>query len=548
MPQGLIIFDADEHIVVVNKALLDMYALPEEKIKPGCRFIDYLQHRYDRGFLQCEPHLYRKDILSRTSENSASAATGTTADGRTVAMTWKGIPGGGWIVTHEDITARTLLEDRLSFLAKHDELTGLPNRAYLLDKIQSVLPSRRVDDNGIAIFMIDLDRFKEINDSLGHAIGDLLLKEVANRLRTSLRETDFLARLGGDEFSILVPAKGAEREAAHIAQKIVATLTEPFELSGHECRIGASVGISLAPKDGIDAEELLKNADLALYRSKADGGGTYHFFERYLDQQMQTRRKMKSALRTAVDSNEFELHYQPLLNLEENRIRSFEALIRWNRPGYGLVPPLDFIPLAEDTGLIVDIGAWVLNTACLEVKNWPEDIGVAVNVSAAQLKNDRFVEVVKNALEDSNLDAGRLELEVTESVVLADHACAHDVLTQLHALGVKLALDDFGTGYSSLATLRSFPFSKIKIDRSFVQELEGHNMEAEPFVRTIVDLGSNLGMRTTAEGVENIAQLAQVRAMGCTEIQGFYLAAPRPASCISELIEAVNQEQKQATA
>ena len=539
-------FDADERIVVVNRALLDMYELSEDVVAPGVSFIEYLEHRASTGLLLRDPYSYREEIVSRISENSIHSTTGRTADGRSVSIVEKGLPGGGWIVTHEDISERARLESELSFMARHDTLTKLPNRACLRERVQEILQERRVDDHGWAIHMLDLDRFKLINDTLGHPIGDRLLKKVARRLTDAVREDDVVARLGGDEFVVLQALQQDEYDAETLARRLVKALEAPFNIAGHECRIGTSIGIALAPKDGRDFDELLKSADLALYRSKDEGRGTYHFFEPALDERMRAKRRMEIEMRKALAAQEFELYYQPLVNLEADKICTFEALLRWNKEGFGQIQPADFIPLAEETGLIVDIGEWVLETACLEAMAWPNSIGVAVNVSAVQFRNEGFYETVKNALERSGLEPSRLELEITESVLIDDDSYASDILPKLRQLGVRLALDDFGTGYSSLSTLRQHKFHKIKIDRSFVKDIQSSDAEADTIVRTIINLGLSMGLTTTAEGVENVRQVSQVREMGCTEIQGYLISTPRPASELNGLIEVVDQRREAA--
>lgn len=538
LPQGLIMFDADENIVVVNRALLDMYELSDEVVQPGCSFIDYLKHRAETGLLIRDPYEYHTEIVSRISESSVYTTTGRTSDGRTVAIVEKGLKGGGWIVTHEDISERTRLESQLSFLARHDDLTKLPNRAALRERVQDVLQERRADDCGFALHMLDLDRFKLINDTLGHPVGDLLLKDVAQRLTQVVRDGDVVARLGGDEFVVLQVLHRDDHEAEVLAQRLIDALVAPFTIAGHDCGIGTSVGIAMSPRDGADFDQLMKSADLALYRSKEDGRGTYHFFEPELDERMRARRRMEIELRQALNAEQFEVHYQPLYNLAANKICAFEALIRWNKPEQGLVPPTEFIPLAEETGLIVKIGEWVLHTACRQAVKWPSNIGIAVNVSASQLKQGGFLETVKEALDQSGLEPGRLELEITETVLLDSGSYASETLPKLRDLGVKLALDDFGTGYSSLSTLREHPFDKVKIDRSFVKDIQSSGDEAATIVRTIISLSQSMGLMTTAEGVEDPEQLALVSEMGCTEAQGYHISKPRPVSELNELVQA----------
>ncbi len=545
LPQGLLMFDRDERIAIVNRSLLEMYNLPPEIVKPGCHFTDYLEQRAATGLLKRDLHEYRAEIIARVKERCVYTTTGMTADGRTVAIVERGLEGGGWVVTHEDISDRVELETKLAYQARHDALTNLPNRLLLCERVQQALAGRRADDRHWALLMLDLDRFKEINDTLGHSTGDSLLKEVADRLTASVREGDIVARLGGDEFVIFQCLRHDDFEAEAMARKVIDIISQPFDIKGHHCRIGVSIGIAVAPRDADDLEHLLKHADLALYQSKAEGRGVYHFFEKSLDDLAQSRRKIEIGLREAIACAEFQIYFQPQYKLSSGTICSFEALLRWNKPGSGMVPPSDFIPVAEETGLIVEIGEWVLTTACCEAIKWPSDIGVAVNVSPAQFKDRNFVQSVVNALQSSRLAPERLELEITESVVLEDNIRVLEAFMRIRELGVKLALDDFGTGYSSLTTLRKYPFEKIKIDRSFVEGLGGEG-NTEDIIRSVAGLGLSLGLVTTAEGVENQEQLDRVRDIGCDEIQGYLMARPRPASEIPELLRAVDHRSEDA--
>ncbi len=406
--------------------------------------------------------------------------------------------------------------------ANHDVLTGLPNRAFFRKALEAAL-SRRGDR--VAVLCLDLDGFKTVNDKYGHAAGDQLLIEVGRRIKKSLRGTDTVARLGGDEFAVVELAVQRPSDASALAKRIIDALTAPFEIFGQRITCGTSIGIALSPDDGVSTDELLQKSDLALYRSKNEGRGTYRFFEQDMDARMQERRRLELDLREALDNSEFELQYQPIVNLESNETCAFESLIRWNHPVRGLVSPGDFIPLAEETGIIVAVGEWVLQQACTEAASWPMPYGITVNLSPIQFKTGDIVQTVKQALASSGLEARRLELEMTESVFLLNSDSTLATLHRLRDFGVRIALDDFGTGYSSLSYLQNFPFDKIKIDRSFVSNLS-KGKESIAILHAITSLARTLNMTTTAEGVETEAQLDIVRGEGCTEMQGYLFSPP----------------------
>jgi diguanylate cyclase (GGDEF)-like protein len=447
--------------------------------------------------------------------------------------------------THALIEANRLLEAQIAEsrrsaaevqrLVHHDALTGLANRVGFRQQLERTLARVRRHGECVAVLCLDLDHFKSVNDTLGHPVGDILLKQVAERLRACARDTDTVARLGGDEFVVIQAALRAPEDASALAVRIVEALRNPFDLDGQQVAISTSIGLSTAPGDGMDPDELLKNADLALYRAKADGRGTYRFFEREMDERAQARRQIELDLRNALITSAFELHYQPLVSLRSEEITAFEALIRWRHPERGLIPPADFIPVAEETGLIVPIGEWVLTQACREAMGWPEHIKVAVNLSPAQFKSRRLLDAVTDALASSGLPASRLELEITETVLLDSNEVVLGTLNRLRELGVRISMDDFGTGYSSLNYLRSFPFDKIKIDRCFVRDLASHH-DCAAIVRAVAGLGLSLGMATTAEGVETQEQLERLRAEGCTEVQGYLLSPPKPAGDVAQML------------
>lgn len=541
MSQGLCMFDRQQRVVVTNERYLEMYDLSPEQAKPGTSFHDLLKHRIEQGSYAKgpTPDEYIAELLACIQGGKTWSKVTELPDGRSIAVSNRAMPGGaGWVATHEDITERRQAEARIAHLAHHDVLTDLPNRALLRERLEQAVAAMRQGGRRLAVLMLDLDRFKDVNDSLGHPIGDALLKTVALRLRGCVRETDTIARLGGDEFAVVQRTSDPAADSVVLARRIQEAVSAPFDLEGHHMLIGTSIGIAISPGDGEDPDELLKNADLALYRAKSEGRGTYRFFEPEMDQRMQARRCLEKDLRSALINGEFTLHYQPLVNLQRDEICGFEALLRWHHPVRGNVPPADFIPLAEDTGLIVPLGEWVLRQACTEAATWPGHLKIAVNVSPAQFKARNLAEVVVRTLAATGMAPQRLELEITESVMLQDETAAFCTLTRLHDLGVRIALDDFGTGYSSLSNLRKFPFDKIKIDRSFVSDLSAANVDALAVVQSVAQLGVSLGMATTAEGVETKEQLDHVRAEGCTEMQGYYICPPSPAKDIERLIQA----------
>jgi diguanylate cyclase (GGDEF)-like protein len=444
-------------------------------------------------------------------------------DGRTLFITFQPLLGGGWVQVERDITEQRRADEKIRYLARHDSLTGLANRAVFNDVIAEELARRPKES--IGLLCLDLDHFKSVNDTLGHPIGDALLKIVAQRLQTHARDGDIVARLGGDEFAVLQLGGEQPAAAARLSKAIIEALNGTYEISGHHVKVGVSIGIAIAPTDGNDSEMLMRNADIALYRAKSDGRGVFRFFEAGMDEQMQARRQLEMDLRQALMAGQFELHYQPLVDIPTQTINACEALLRWHHPERGLVPPDNFIPLCEEIGLIVDIGEWVMETACKEACLWPDEISVAVNVSPVQFGSMRLVNAVERALEKSGLPAHRLELEITESVLINDTAHTLDLLHRLKALGVRISMDDFGTGYSSLSYLRRFPFDKLKIDRTFIGDL-ARDPESSAIVRAVIQLANTLGMSTTAEGVENIDQRDLLQALNCKQFQGFLVSRP----------------------
>jgi diguanylate cyclase (GGDEF)-like protein len=430
---------------------------------------------------------------------------------------------GGWVGTYEDITERHRAEENIAHMARHDALTELPNRLLFHEKMADGLARVDSSKESMAVMCLDLDNFKAVNDSLGHPIGDKLLQRIAQRLCKALGGIDTIARLGGDEFAILHAVKSLS-DAEDLARNLISAVSEPIVIDGQEITTGISIGIAVAPENGRTSDQLMKCADLALYRSKSQGRNTYRFFEPVMDVQVQVRRALETDLRRALAAGEFHLAYQPQINLSTNELIGFEALLRWTHPERGPVSPADFIPVAEEIGLIIPLGQWVLRQACEEATKWPSNMKIAVNLSPVQFRGRGLVSTVTQTLAAAGLSADRLELEITEAVLLEQDEANISTLHQLRALGARIAMDDFGTGYSSLSYLRSFPFDKIKIDRSFVFDSTGQQGEA--IIRTIAELGSTLGIETTAEGIETAEQLQLVRRAGCTEGQGYLIGRP----------------------
>ncbi|MDB5633259.1 MAG: Diguanylate cyclase, partial [Tardiphaga sp.] len=470
-----------------------------------------------------------------------SVTTMQTADGRSIQISSRPVADGGWVATHEDITERRRTEEKIAHLAHYDALTDLPNRTQFRGELDREL--KRVERGAqCAVLYIDIDEFKGINDSLGHQVGDELLKAIAIRLRGCVRGSDIVARLGGDEFAIVQTGVETHSDITDLVARIYGAIREPFECLGHRLLTDASIGIALAPRDGIDLDSLLKNADLAMYGAKEDGRRTYRFFEPQMDAKVKARRTLELDLRHAIADGGFvkggfEVYYQPLVNLRDNVVTGCEALLRWRHPERGMISPAEFIPVAEEIGVISQLGEWVLATACMEAASWPDDIKIAVNVSPIQFRCSLLALHVAAALAASNLPAQRLELEITEAVLIRDDEIALAILHRLRALGVRIALDDFGTGYSSLSYLQRFPFDKIKIDRCFVTDIaEPHGSSS--IVQAVVNIAASRNMTTTAEGVETEQQKELLRALGCTEMQGYLFSPARPAAEVRQLISA----------
>jgi diguanylate cyclase (GGDEF)-like protein len=536
MPHGLSMFRADGRLAVMNHRFSEMMNLSDDFVQRGADVSDICSACVVAGSISAATAQ-----LIRTEIQSSQAGDIITSDpdfakNRALSWTFQPMVGGGTVVLVEDITERKDAEARISHLARYDELTELPNRVNFRDEIGRLLAIQQGADQLSALLFVDLDQFKQVNDTLGHPCGDQLLCTVADRLREMLRPEDFVARFGGDEFVVFQQNIHSDDDAAALARRIVDRLSERYQIDNHLVEIGASVGIAMTAAS-ISADTLLKNADMALYRAKADGRGTFCFFRDEMAQTVEARRILELDLRKALANEEFELFYQPLVNLKSGKIATCEALLRWNHPVRGTVSPIDIIPVAEDMGLIVDLGRWILRKACMECMKWPDAVSVAVNFSPQQFHQRDILSEVRYALEVSGLPAHRLEIEITESSLLRNTQLTHDVLSQLQSLGVRISLDDFGTGYSSLSYLHNFPLQKVKIDRSFLEGID----TARPLtlLRGVARLSADLGMSVVVEGVETNEQLELISADGAvTEAQGYLFSRPVPAVRVRQLLNA----------
>ena len=537
MPHGLCMFDADSRLAVMNHRFGEMMRLDENLVSRGANAEGVLLECVNAGTISAVSGTIIRSEIENTQAKDIITTDPDIARGRSLSWKFQPMAGGGAVVLLEDITERRNAEARITHLARFDELTGLPNRVNFRDEIERLLAASHVAEQSSALLFVDLDQFKQVNDTLGHPCGDQLLCAVADRLRAMLRPEDFVARFGGDEFVVFQQNISSPDEAAGLARRIVDHLSERYKIDNHLVEIGASVGIALTSPEGVSADTLLKNADMALYRAKADGRGTFCFFREEMAQTVEARRNLEIDLRRALANEEFELFYQPLVNLRSGRISTCEALLRWNHPLRGTVSPIDIIPVAEDMGLIVDLGRWILRKACMECMRWPEAVSVAVNFSPQQFHQRDVLSEIRYALEVSGLSANRLEIEITESSLLHNTQLTHDVLSQLHELGVRISLDDFGTGYSSLSYLHNFPLQKVKIDRSF---LEGIDTDRPlTLLRGVARLSADLGMSVVVEGIETNEQLELINAEGTvTEAQGYLFSRPVPALRMRQLLNA----------
>ena len=524
MSQGLCMFDGRLRLVVCNTQYAEMYGLTPEQTKPGTPLCAILEARAAADNVPEDVQGFVARSLQRVAQ-ADSRIIDTLRDGRIVSVTHQSMNDGGWVEIHQDITSQKRAEAKLAHMAQYDLLTGLANRALFMARTNEALARMRDHGEEFSVLMLDLDRFKTVNDSLGHSVGDSLLKLVARRLQDMTPDNDSVARFGGDEFAILYQKDGA----IDLANRILATIAEPYDLDSRTVTIGTSIGITSAPQDGTDADTLIKNADLALYKAKSGGGDRYRLFEASMEVEARERQELEDDLRQGIARDEFELHYQTIFDVGRQECCAVEALVRWRHPKRGLIAPNHFIALAEESGLIVPLGEWILRRACADAVKWPPHFKVAVNLSPAQFEQSALLATLKTALADSGLPAKRLKLEITETVLLQGSEKILSLLHEIRNLGVSIVLDDFGIGYSSMKYLQMFPIDEIKIDKSFIQSMTNHT-DCAAIVCAIAGLGRSLDIETTAEGVETMEQLMFLRTAGCQLAQGYLFSRPVPAS------------------
>jgi diguanylate cyclase (GGDEF)-like protein len=534
MARGLSMFDADKRLIVCNAIYREIYELPEELVQPGTHISELVAYHAKKESGDDSPenrerqHKWIDRHVAELARGKSFTHTQYLKNGRIILVTNQPLADGGWVDIQEDVTEKTRAQERIAWLARHDPLTETANRFHLRELLEQEIKDL-ANGSRLAIHLIDLDRFKEVNDTLGHAAGDALLKAVAKRMRSTVRENDFVGRLGGDEFAVVQAGVLADEQVSSLAVRLLKVLNAPFRVLGHTVQVGASIGVIMAPEHGTDPDSLLKKADIALYRVKSGGRGDYAIYRQEFEQVANDRAGLENDLRSALSAGQLELHYQPIINLDRRQVTGFEALMRWRHPKLGLISPANFIPVAEKMGLIIEMGEWALHRACQDATSWPATIRVTVNLSALQFVDGDAATATASALTKTGLAADRLELEITESVLMQNEERTLETLGKLRDLGVRISLDDFGTAFASLSYLRKFAFDKIKIDRSFVCDL-GERKDCVAIVNAVTGLAKALEIGAVAEGIETVEQLEKVKLAGCNEVQGFYFSQPVPAT------------------
>ncbi len=543
MSQGIMLVTKDRRIPIINRRCGELLDLPATMIETPPQFDQLAQYQSRRGDFHGP---MTPEVLTPLDDDRPYHASEQSAvleyqkpDGVVIEVRNSPLPDGGFVQTFTDITKRREAEAHVARLASEDPLTGLPNRRVFRSALEKMNAQRRLDEAGhsidFAVLFLDLDRFKVVNDTLGHRVGDMLLKEVAQRLKASLRATDILARLGGDEFAVVLPSIESRAAIEALANGIVESVGQPYEIDGHRIRSSVSIGIAIGPLDGTNADDLLMAADLALYAVKSDRRGTYRFHQQSMNEEVNNRRQIEMDLREALERGQLKLHYHPVIDLRRNVVAGFEALARWNHPVKGAIPPGLFIPVAEDCGLILPLGKWALAEACRAAAQWPGDLRIAVNLSPVQLASPELLATIQQILAETALPPERLELEITERIFVEDNEKTLSTLHRLKGLGIRISMDDFGTGYSSLSYLRSFPFDTIKVDRAFVSDL-GEDTENSVIVQAVIIIAGALGMTTIAEGVETAHQQQILKVLGCDEVQGDLFSQPVPIEKVADII------------
>lgn len=534
MKQGVSVFDGDAKLLLWNKNYIDIFQKPHGEIFEGVSFYDLIEAEKARGEFDGNPTEMIDDLRGRLRAGETVCAQYQTRNGRIISTTQAPMPGGGWVGTHDDITVQEEASARILYAAQHDTLTGLANRSLFNIEFEAAVAAARDGDKDSALMLIDLDRFKPVNDTFGHGVGDQLLEAIAGRIRTKVKSADLVARLGGDEFAILFRScEYSRQQLTDIAARLVGSLAKPFKIGRNKIEIGASIGVALITREECDIETVLAHADSALYWVKQSGRGGYRFVDSQIRDDISQRNRREVALRDATRNGEFELHFQPIKSLRQQKLVGHEALIRWVRPQRAAVPPLEFIPIAEETGLIREIGNWVLNTALEEAAKWSEQTRICVNISPRQLGNGLLVTEIENALDRCDVHPSRLELDVTEEIFVEGDESGLNDLHALKTLGVAVALDNFGTGKSSLHDICRFPFDRLKIDKSVVAKFETDS-KCAAIIIALANLANSLGVETTAEGIETAEQLSLLRITGCTNGQGFHIGQPVPANQIGD--------------